>query len=345
MNTQRLEEIITRFTEVRIAVIGDFFLDRYWQVDADRDELSVETGLAAYQIVDRWQSPGAAGTVTNNLAALGVGKIYAVGFVGDDGEGFELQRELKHRGIDCEYLFATSSRFTPCYTKPLREGEESNRFDIKNRTPTRPEIEQRIIESIRELAPQVDAIMIMDQVSEENCGVVTENVREELISLGHRNNKPVIYADSRERIGQFREMIVKCNDREVTETFDSYEGFSPTFETLHTCGINLSKQTGRTVFITMGVRGQLIVDAGSGKEPEHIPAFLVEGEIDICGAGDATSSGLVAALCAGANYQEAATIGNLVSSITVRKIGQTGTATPKEIFAAWNVAVINSNEN
>ncbi len=38
--------------------------------------------------------PGAAGTILNNLVALGVGRIVPVGFCGDDGEGFELRRGL-----------------------------------------------------------------------------------------------------------------------------------------------------------------------------------------------------------------------------------------------------------
>ena len=38
--------------------------------------------------------PGAAGTIVNNLAALGVGEIVPVGFRGDDGEGYELRRGL-----------------------------------------------------------------------------------------------------------------------------------------------------------------------------------------------------------------------------------------------------------
>ena len=39
-------------------------------------------------------SPAAAGTILNNLVALGVGRIVPVGFCGDDGEGYELRREL-----------------------------------------------------------------------------------------------------------------------------------------------------------------------------------------------------------------------------------------------------------
>ena len=330
----RLEEILAKFSGLRIAVVGDFFLDRYWEIDPARDEPSIETGLTAYQVVGRRHSPGAAGTVTANLAALGVGRIEAVGFAGDDGEAFELECCLDQIGVSREYLRRTSHRVTPCYSKPMRAGIEMNRIDIKNRTVTPETVQEQIVASIEELADRVDAMIIMDQVSEVNCGVVTDTVRECLIRLGREHRPPLIYADSRERIGLYREMIIKCNDREALEQFDLYYGQTVAPELLQQCGIELAHRTGRMVFITRGEQGQLIFDPAI-TEAIRVPAVRVEGEIDICGAGDATSAALVSSLCAGATPEEAAMIGNLTASVTIRKLGQTGTASPAEVLAAW----------
>lgn len=336
MNEQRLQEILTKINDVHIAVVGDFFLDRYWKVASELDEPSIETGLTAYQVVERWGSPGAAGTVTNNLAAIGVGNIYTVGFLGKDGEGSELAGYLDEIGAARTYMIETNRRTTPCYTKPMRDGVEMNRFDIKNRTVTPKEVEDELIASIRMIAKHVNAMIIMDQVSEENCGVVTSRVRDALIQLGHENPNLLIYADSRERIGLFREMIVKSNEREVLEVFDLYDGKPPDFETVKQYGRKLSERTGRTVFVTLGERGQLVIDpSGQERKTIHVPAVQVSGEIDICGAGDASSSAIVSSLCAGASYEEAAFVGNLASSVTIRKLGQTGTASPEEILSAY----------
>ena len=69
--------------------------------------------------------PGAAGTVTNNLRAMGV-NVLAAGIVGDDGEGFELLRALDMTGVNVDALVIRSDRFTPTYTKPmLREPDGS----------------------------------------------------------------------------------------------------------------------------------------------------------------------------------------------------------------------------
>ncbi len=332
MNQKRLENLLAHLSGLRIAVVGDFFLDRYWQIHPAADEPSIETGLTAYQVAEVRVAPGAAGTVTNNLAALGIGTIHAVGFVGQDGEGYELTRALEASGVDCTHLNATDRRCTPCYTKPLRCGAEMNRFDLKNRTTTPRNIEVAVIDSLRALADRVDAIMIMDQVVEPNTGVVTDAVRNELIRLGSERFRPLIYADSRQQIGAFRNMIVKGNDREAAEAFGCYHGTPPDIETLSDCGRQIQRKTGRTVFLTMGVRGQLVVEAESVKQ---VPAFPVEGEIDICGAGDAASSGIVTALCLGWTPAEAALFGNLIASITIRKIGETGVASVEEILSQW----------
>ena len=51
------------------------------------------------------------------------------------------------------------------------------------------------------------------------------------------------------------------------------------------------------------------------------------------GAGDSVSAGAVLALAAHATHSEAALIGNLVASITVQQLNQTGTARPEQLLS------------
>src|SRR5262249_13935605 len=88
------ERMLAPSTRLKIGVLGDLFLDRYLDIDAALTEPSVETGLDAYQVTAVRSYPGAAGTVINNLAALGVGRILPVSAIGDDGEGYELRQAL-----------------------------------------------------------------------------------------------------------------------------------------------------------------------------------------------------------------------------------------------------------
>src|SRR5438034_388597 len=94
LTEQVLEEILSQLPDLTIGVLGDLFLDRYLEIDAALTEPSLETGLDAYQVVRVRPSPGAAGTVINNVAALGVKQVVALSVLGDDGEGYELRQAL-----------------------------------------------------------------------------------------------------------------------------------------------------------------------------------------------------------------------------------------------------------
>ena len=94
MNADRFAAITGAYSKLKIGVVGDFFLDRYLEIDPSKGEISIETGLPVHNVVRVRSQPGAAGTIVNNLAALGVGTIPVVGFCGDDGEGYELRAAL-----------------------------------------------------------------------------------------------------------------------------------------------------------------------------------------------------------------------------------------------------------
>lgn len=329
MDKKRLKEILERFSGIRLLVLGDYFLDEYLVTDPELAEISIETGLEARQVVAVRNSPGAAGTVCSNLAALGV-MTEAVGIAGEDGNGYELVKGLAVRGIGTRYMVRAPNRFTPTYTKPMKRlsdgrEEEMERIDIKNRVPTPPNLENEVIERLRKAVESVNGIIIGDQVEEEECGVVTLVVREELSRLACRYPEKVFFADSRARIGKFADVMIKPNEKEASEALGIH-GLSER-ELLET----LYSRVRRPVFLTRGERGIWVFD---GHTIEHSPAVPVSGPIDIVGAGDSATAGIVAALCVGASLKEAADVGNLVASVTIRKLGTTGTASQEEVLQA-----------
>lgn len=334
MTHDDLQRILCRLPELRIVVVGDFFLDKYLVLDPRLAEVSLETGLQARQVVAKRQSPGAAGTVTSNLRALGVGTVLALGAIGDDGEGYDLRQGLQATGVDMSNLIITRDLFTPTYTKPMElqpDGSEREieRIDIKNRYPLSRDLEDEIIRRLNELALDAHAVVVSDQVQERNCGVITDRVREELARLAEKYDWVVLFADSRERIGEFRCVMVKPNRREAVRAVrPGFEGEATT-ELAAECGAELCRRTGRPVFVTCGDCGILVITKSGA---ELIPAVRVDGPIDIVGAGDAATAGIVCGLCAGANLRDAAVLGNLVASITVQQIGTTGTASPGQVM-------------
>jgi len=329
----RLRAILEGFEEVSLLVVGDFFLDKYMVMDRALSEVSLETGLEAHQVVEARCSPGAAGTVTSNLRALDV-DVTVLGVIGDDGEGYELKRGLVQRGVHIHPLIERDDLFTPTYTKPMMrelDGREHeiNRLDIKNRTPLPRLAQEQILERLRTCVPQVDGVIVADQVEEWNCGVITDRVREEIARLAQQYPEIVFAADSRTRIGLFQEVMVKPNEREATLALHpDYRGeidLTMAWES----GQGLFRRTGKPVFVTVGEEGILLFTREGG---ERVPAVKVTGDIDIVGAGDSVMAGIVASLCTGADPRDAALVGNLVASITIQQIGTTGTASRRQVF-------------
>lgn len=337
MNRERLEQIVSQFPHKKVVVFGDFFLDRYLIVDRSLDEVSIETGKTAYQIVGKRPQPGAAGTVCNNLHALGIGTIIALSVIGDDGEGYELRKALSLRNVTTENLIIAEDRFTPTYTKPMMRidggEEEMNRQDIKNRVPMSEDLEQKLIQTYLSLLDKVDAVIVADQVQERNCGVITDRVREAIAASALNFPHVVFFADSRTRIGEFTNVMIKPNRFEAVQCIDASYRDTPSTPMAIDSALRLRAKTGRPVFLTLDKEGICPIDGGT---PTPIPCPPVTGPIDIVGAGDSTTAGIVSSLISGASLKEAATIGNLVASVTIRQLGTTGTASPAQVFEAFD---------
>lgn len=340
LSRQRLHALLRSFRDLHVAVVGDFFLDSYLDCNQQLNETSLETGRTCYQVVRTRRQAGAAGTVAANLVALGAGTVSAVGFCGEDGEGWELQRDMTRLGLEQNGFFCTPDRFTPTYCKPcfvegkgraLQVTEELERIDSRNRRPTPPSLQDRIIEALDSGVRHWDAVVVVDQVSEAGCGVITTRVRRHLRDLCRHHTEVVFVADSRERIQQFAAMPIKPNHHEAARAL----GLAPahTIAAAREQARRLSGAAGRPVYLTLSERGMVICHDG---ETHHVPGFpVVDRPVDPVGAGDSTTAALACCLAAGAGHGEAAWLANLVGSITVQQIGTTGTATPAQVRSRW----------
>jgi len=338
MNRARLAELLEAFARVKIAVLGDLFLDRWLTIDPALDESSVETGLTAWQVVEDKRNAGAAGTVLNNLATLGVGGVYAISLLGMDGAGWDMEQALAQKGVDTRWVVRSDEMLTPQYNKPLflqKDGSkaEGNRLDVKNHRPTPESLQDRMVGFLESAAAQVDAVIVLDQLDQENMGVVTEKVRNALREMAAKRPELILYADSRAFIHKFRNVIIKCNDREALRMTTGKEPEGPfSRDAVFAAMERMARLTGKPAFITCNAYG-VAVQCRDGNK--LVPAARQSGPIDVCGAGDACTAGIVSALCAGAESEEAAFMGNLAAGVTVRKLGETGTVNPGEIWALY----------
>jgi rfaE bifunctional protein kinase chain/domain len=266
---------------------------------------------------------GAAGTIANNLAALGAGRVAVLGVVGEDGFGFELDGALKARGIDASLLVRSSEVPTFTYTKLINiatEEEDLPRIDFIHTREISSELETRVVDSLSRVVDDFDVVIVSDQAETAAGGVVTARMREALTPIAQ---KKVVWVDSRVRPEHFRGVILKPNQDEAKAACGRVFGrvdFRGLFQ--HT--------KAQLIIVTRGGEGALVIDQGG---ESMVSGYSVSKPVDICGAGDSFSAGAAMTLAVTGSGVEAARFGNLVASITIMKKG-TGTASPEEVMAA-----------
>jgi rfaE bifunctional protein kinase chain/domain len=335
-NAEELAAILNRFPQQRVAVVGDFFLDKYLVIDAALEEPSLETGLPAHQVVEIRNSPGAAGTVVNNLVALDAGKVAAFGIVGDDGEGYDLRKALVKQGVDVTSLLVDSRIATPTYMKPVRrtvDGVETelSRLDVLNRQRTATDLGTLLADCLASRIGEFSAVIVVDQVPDDRGGCIDSSFRHRLVELGSAHPDAFVLVDSRFSIGEFAGVALKPNVQEAARALNS-ESTDP---------VKLAKavqqRSRRDVFLTCGGDGMLV--ASSETSPRRIDGIQVSEPVDPTGAGDSASAGIALAMASGATNLQAAAIGNLVASITVQQLRTTGTASRERVLKRFKAAL------
>jgi rfaE bifunctional protein kinase chain/domain len=268
-------------------------------------------------------TPGAAGTIANNLAALGAGRIDVLGMIGDDGFGYELRRALEARGISADLLVEAPDVPTFTYTKLINSvtGEEDlPRIDFVYTRPPPETVEREIVGHLRDA--RYDVVLVSDQAETDQGGVVTAAVRAEIERIAREQAETVVWVDSRMRGELFRGVVVKPNHHEAEAASRRLLGTVDYEEWRRRTEL-------RALIVTYGADGALVVDADGRR---WAAAKRVERPVDICGAGDSFSAAAAMALKVTGDATQAAEFGNRVAGITIMKKG-TGTASPAEVLA------------
>jgi len=342
ISRERVESILGTLPRLTIGLVGDLFLDRYLELMPGVRELSIETGVEAWQVERVRNLPGALGTVMNNLGALGVGLLSPVTVIGDDGNGYDLLREVRKLPVDTSQIMCLQHRLTPTYTKPMRptrDGgwQELNRLDFRSRSPLNMDAVVELCGRVAHVFRSSDGVIVLDQIVEEDEGVVCQPVRETLAELQRQKPGKLVFVDSRRRLTKFNFGVLKGNRQEVAGAGQGDSALTAATDAnrqAEDAARRLVNQTHRPVFCTLGEQGILVT------EPPNtcrvVPGLPVAGPVDIVGAGDSATSGMVVALLAGASPLEAAAFGNLVASITVQQLGTTGVATPQQVLERWD---------
>jgi rfaE bifunctional protein kinase chain/domain len=330
MDSKLLRDILNKIKSVKIAVVGDFCLDAYWFVDESKSEISIETGQATRPVSIQKYSPGGAGNVTNNLAALMIKEIRAFGVIGKDPFGPEMVNVMNRAGINPDNLLIQQDNWaTHVYIKPYIGDKEQNRIDFGNHNVLSEETADRLISNLKKAIKEVDIVIINQQVP---SGIHTPYFRKKLVEAISQFPDRIFIADSRNYNDYYTGTYRKMNDTEALLQYgirkepDETIPYSKTLIAAKT----LFDRYKKPLFITRGSRGSLVINESGVTQ---IPGIMIISKVDTVGAGDSFLAGSAATLAAGYPMDIAAEIGSYVAGVTVQKLFQTGTASPDEVMS------------
>ena len=273
------QQILAAFPKLTALVVGDICLDRWCTYDPALSEPSRDTGIPTVGVMGSTISPGAGGTVASNLAGLKPYRVAVLGVLGEDGNGFELEGELRTRGVSLDLMVKDPRLPTYTYTRLFNSEtglEDRSRVDVIPFRPLPVDVERKVLQRLDSAIGGFDVVLVTDQAKTEYGGVITPAVRQMLQTLAQRHPEKIIWAHSRRRMEHFRGVIVRPNRQEADEAClhlfgrVDYERLREHLET-------------KLLIITRGKEGALVVEPGRETAVLTVP---VADPVDVLGAGD-----------------------------------------------------------
>jgi rfaE bifunctional protein kinase chain/domain len=313
MNSKRLDAILAQISQLSIAVIGDFALDLYFNINPNSSEFSVETGQEVHLCHHPTAYLGGAGNVAKNLAHLGV-QVDAYGIKGNDLFGREMTFQANKCNISTEHLQTIEGIDTPTYTKPMQADVELNRLDFGTQNDHFQTHAKSLIDSLEKRLTTYQWVIVNEQ-----------------FSLPLLNLKNLIYlqsflgensiADLRSLGNEAKNTLLKVNEAEVTNIIGPLTDTQTQIQ-------HWANERMTPVLVTLGEKGMIYASPTEFHWQKAIP---VHGPFDTVGAGDMVVAAFSAAKAAGASQEEACEFASLAVHISIQKIGETGSASPDEI--------------
>ncbi len=303
---------IPHYDDVRILVIGDVMLDRYWHGQAGR--ISPEAPVPVLHVTHQLERAGGAGNVALNLHALGC-HVKLLSIIGDDHAGAILKNELQQAGID--------------YTlEPVAGWDTITKVRVlgRNQQLVRVDFEQPI------KAAKTDCLLTYAQahIHDANILVLSDYAKGALqqapamIALAKAAGVPILIDPKSSDFSVYRgATLVTPNLKE----FEAVVGSCANQQDLIEKGYALMRAHDiNALLVTQGEQGMTLLQ--QGQLPVYLPTRAQE-VYDVTGAGDTVIAVLAASLAAGESLEISATLANIAAGIVIRKLGAASVSVPE----------------
>jgi rfaE bifunctional protein kinase chain/domain len=323
-STQRLRTLVRRFRGRRIAVVGDYMLDRFIRGSVSRISPEAPVPVVRVNQPETFHL-GGAGNVAANLAALGA-RSAAFGVVGRDASGEAVRRQLRRLGGTQSGLLRDAERPTTVKTRIIADHQHVVRADWEATHPLAPAVERRLLRAFQQAAPRLDGVVLSDY----DKGVLTETLLEELLALCAARRLRVFMDLKKARRFEAPVQLLLVNQHRAEEIAGQTISDN---ESLELVGRHLmARFPCSTLIITRGAQGMAVFE---GDHTQKITAVRTRPweVFDVTGAGDTVLATLTLAVVAGATPRQAAALANTAAGVVVGKLG-TAVCTPKDLLAS-----------
>lgn len=302
--------LIERFSNVKVLVIGDVMLDRYWWGNVDR--ISPEAPVPVVCLKESTDTPGGAANVAANIAGLGA-TAHLIGVVGNDADAELTSAAIVRAGIATPSLIPIEGRRTTVKTRVVAHGQQIVRVDHETDGELSHDAEDVVLARIADDLDRTDVIVLSDYAK----GFLTRRVLAETIRVSNEKGKPVLVDPKGKDYTKYSgASLLTPNKREAGEAA-SLENNDK--EIVAKAGKKLMSELSiGALLVTQGEDGMTLF--AKDAEPLHLGSLARE-VYDVTGAGDTVIATLGVAVGAGFDLAEAAFLSNLAAGIVVGQIG------------------------
>lgn len=278
------QEFLDRVSKLKIAVIGDFIVDRYVYGDVSR--ISPEAPVPVLLKEHSTTCPGGAGNVARNIMNLGAHVSF---FTRGDSKASRLSDDVFiHPGV------------TPIKTRIMCGNHHLMRIDEEPTEQTDIQYDDLTWrEDFEKALPNLDAVVFSDY----HKGAISHDIARIIIDACRDKNIPVI-VDAKRDFDKYKQAtIVKCNKKEFNNLHDRYKILPVEF-----CGIYENDY----LVVTQGQRGisWYTIDTDAAFGVDGISVNIV----DVCGAGDTVTAMIAIGKAAGMTIGPICDLANLAAA-------------------------------
>ena len=328
IDKNKLRELICDLKESKILVIGDLALDE--MVYGDTERISREAPVLILQHAHTNYILGGASNAAHNVSEINNGKVAVIGVIGEDYQAQDLKNAFKKANINCDSLITDKDRKTITKTRISGSCSQSItqqivRIDRQTNAPLSKETESKMIEAIKRLIPDYDAVIMSDY----HIGTLTDKIITTVVETAKQYNKKVI-VDAQKDLNRYKGVTTMTPNLPDTQKHVGF--YLKDKADFLAAGSKIIQETDADyVLITCGSDGMVVVEKDGIYT--HIPVFNKAKVFDVTGAGDTVTALYSMALASGAEPVYAALIGNIAASIVIKQFG-CATTTIEEILAA-----------